>query len=290
MPVAPSAGAIHRARRGFRKAAIRHALREIVEGKHERVSIESTEMRLEAARIVEEMTAGKREDAREVQLLQVAFVNSKQADDMVERLAAKSIHDRIASARLIGALRMYDAVSWLSPLLAARDRSVADTAARSLGRIGGARSATALVTAIQRRGVHRRLVAELARAAPDFFIEAALGEQQRPGVRPALAIAAGLRRRRTAISPLLWLLQTGSRKERVISCRALGWIGAESAVPVIEEALHDRDWKIRMAAAKALGALAGGSSRRRLEELYADRNTRVRKAAHQAVRRLSHGA
>ena len=269
---------------------MRRALQEISEGKHERVSIASTEMRLDAAEMVEEITAGMREDAQEVQLLQVAFLNSKQADDTVERLSAKSIHDRVASARLIGALRMYDAVSWLSPLLAARDRSVADSAARSLGRIGGARSAAMLVAAIQRRGVHRRLVAELARAAPDLFIETALGEQQRPGVRPALAIAAGLRRRRTAISPLIRLLQTGSRKERVISCRALGWIGAESAIGMIEEALDDRDWKIRMSAAKALGALQAGSSRRRLEGLYADRNTRVRKAAHQAVRRLSHGA
>jgi HEAT repeat protein len=165
-----------------------------------------------------------------------------------------------------------------------------DAGARALGRIGGASTAEALVAAIQRRGQSRRLISELARSASDLFLESAIEDSEWLVVRPALAVAAGLRRRRTAISPLLGLLERGSRKERVISCRALGWIGAANAVPAIEQLLANHDWKLRMAAAKALGSLRAHVSKPALERLYFDRNPRVRKAAEQAVRRIEHGA
>lgn len=281
---------IRRARVGMRRAAIRRQLQAVAEGKSDHIPDDASDSAFDAAHAVEAITAGLREDSEPIQLLQVAFKNSRVADNVIEQLGAKPVHERVGNARLVGALRLYEAVAWLTPLLSARDSSVANAAARALGRIGGVRCAGALVAAIQRHGVSRRLVSELARGAPDQYIETALGEPQRPGVRPALAIAAGLRKRRTAISPLLVLLQRGSRKERVISCRALGWIGAGTAIPVIEEALGDRDWKIRMSAAKALGALGARSSRRALEDLYGDRNPRVRMAAHQAVRRLGRGA
>jgi HEAT repeat protein len=142
------------------------------------------------------------------------------------------------------------------------------------------------LSAIQRRGLNRRLIAELARAAPDFFIEGALGEPQRGAVRAALAIAAGLRRRQTASGELIRLVHVGSRRERAISCRALAWIGAHTAVPVIAGALDDPDPKIRVSAAKALGALRSRSWTRQLEHLLGDPNPRVRKAALQALRRL----
>jgi HEAT repeat protein len=282
--------AIHHARAGMRQSAIRRKLQAVAAGKTTHISIVSADLRSLAPKALEEVTAGMRADSLPLQLLQVAFENSGVADEVIDRLGVKNIHDRVSSTRLIGALRMYEATPWLRPLLTARDASVVDAAARALGKIGGARSATALLLAIQRRGLNRRLVSELARGAPDLFIEAELGKRQRPAVRPALAIAAGLRRRHTAISPLIDLLQHGSRRERVISCRALGWIGAGTAVPVIAGVLGDRDWKIRMSAAKALGALRSSSSRRALEELYGDPNPRVRKAAQQAVRRLPDGA
>jgi HEAT repeat protein len=277
-------------RRGIRKQAIRRQLQAVADGKSTVIPIDAAEARFEGARAIEEITSGFREDSFQVQLLQVAFKNSGVADRVIDHLAVKSVHERAAGARLVGALRMYEAIPWLSPLLSARDRSVADSAARALGRIGGPASATALLLAIQRRGLNRRLVCELARGAPDLFIETALAEPQRPGVRPGLAVAAGLRRRRTAITPLIALLERGSRRERVISCRALGWIGAGTAIPIIRQSLYDRDWKIRMSAAKALGALRAGSCRRDLEQLYDDRNPKVRKAARHAVRRMSYGA
>jgi HEAT repeat protein len=211
---------------------------------------------------------------------------------VIERLSARGVRDRVTAARIIGALRISEATPWLSALLIAHDSSVAEAAARALGRIGGTRSAAALMLAIQRKGMSRRLVSELARSAPDLFIEVALQDRHKPPVRPALAIAAGLRRRHTAVTQLIALVQEGSRRERVIGCRALGWIGARTAIPVIREALGDRDWKIRVAAAKALGALHASSCRPDLEPLLADRNPRVRQSARHALRRMetAHGA
>jgi HEAT repeat protein len=223
-------------------------LKSVAAGKTRRISIDLAVSRDDVALVLEELTSGLRGDSYPVQLLQVAFKNSDLADDVVDHLTAKSVNERVASARTIGGLRMYDATSWLSPLLAARDRKVADAAARALGKIGGTQSAAALLKAIQRRGGQRRLVAELARSAPDLFVEVALDGPLRPGVRPALAIAAGLRRRRTATAPLIALLQRGSRRERAISCRALGWIGATTAIPALRAALYDPDWKVRISA------------------------------------------
>ena len=282
--------AIRRAQRAMRKTAIRRELSAVAEGKSERMPPDAVESQYDAAGAVEQITAGLREGSLALQLLQVAFKNSNVADRAIERLTLENVHERVASTRLIGSMRTYEATPWLAPLLAARDRAVADAAARALGRIGGGGSATALLRAMRRRGLDRRLISELARGAPDLFVEAALSEPGRSPLRPGLAIAAGLRRRRTAISPLVVLLERGSRKERVISCRALGWIGAPAAIPVLVAALGDREWEIRMSAAKALGALRAGSSRWALERLCSDRNPRVRTAAHQAIRRLSDGA
>jgi HEAT repeat protein len=187
----------------------------------------------------------------------------------------------------VGALRMYDATPWISEMLDARDRSVSEAAARALGQIGGGTAANALLKSIHRRGLNRRLVAELARSAPDLYVESALREPQPQAVRPALAIAAGLRRRRAAVAPLIDLMQHGSPRERVISIRALGWIKAASAVPIITEALQDRDWKIRLSAVKALSALRAHSAIDDLRYLQIDRNPRVRKAAASALARLT---
>ena len=284
------AEAIHRARGEFRKAAIRRQLQSVAAGKSDHIPADAAEARHDAASTIEEISRGLREDSLPLQLLQVAFKNSNVADHAIENLSVKGIHDRIAGARLVGSLRMIEATTWLVPLLFAKDPSVADAGARALGRIGGASSASALIAAIQRRGQNRRRISELARSAPDLFLESAMEGSDRPVTRPALAIAAGLRRRRTAISPLLKLLERGTRKERVISCRALGWIGASSAIAAIEELLDNRDWKLRMSAAKALGALHARSSKVALEGLEADRNPRVRVAAKQALRRIERGA
>jgi HEAT repeat protein len=286
MPAPAPLAAFHRARVGLRRSALRRQLQAVAAGKSKHVSIDLEDAG--AAAVVEEITAGLASDSFALDLLVVAFKDSKAADAVVERMSSKSVRDRVTSARIAGALRIYETVPWLSPLLAAHDPSVADAAARALGRIGGNPSASALLFAIRRRGPNRRLISELARGAPDLFVESALGERQKPTVRPALAIAAGLRRRHTAISHLAALVQRGSRRERVISCRALGWIGAATAIPLIRDALLDRDWKIRRSAAKALGALRASSCRPELEYLSIDPNPRVRKAAKQAMYLIDH--
>jgi HEAT repeat protein len=296
MPGTAPLAALHRARIGLRRSALRRQLQAVAAGKSKHISIDLDDNG--AATVVEEITAGLGADSFALDLLVVAFKDSKAADAVVERMSSKKVRDRVTSARIAGALRIYETVPWLSPMLAAQDPSVAEAAARALGKIGGNPSASALLFAIRRRGPNRRLISELARGAPDLFIESALGERQKPTVRPALAIAAGLRRRHTAISHLAMLIQRGSRRERVISCRALGWIGAATTIPLIRNALQDRDWKIRQSAAKALGALRASSCRRDLEYLYVDRNPRVRKAAKQALylidrvpaKRPAHGA
>ena len=281
-----SVGVIHQATAGIRRGALRRQLQAVAAGKRATVSIDLEQSGVDVGEAIEEITNRLPMESMPVQRLVFAFKRSGTADRVVERLAAKSPQQRARSARVVGALQLTEAVPWVAALLESRDRAVLDAAARALGKIAGARSATALVLAIQRRGLSRRLVAELARAAPDLFVEVALTEPQRPAVRPALAIAAGLRRRQTAVAPLIGLLEHGSRRERVIACRALGWIGSGTAVPIIKGALVDRDWKIRMSAAKALGALHAQDAKDDLKYLQIDRNARVRKAATQALYRL----
>jgi len=283
-------GMLMHAQAGIRRAAVRRHLQSVASGKATSLTIDSDPHGVDVAEVVEEITLRLGADSIEVQRLAVAFRNSGTADSFVERLGAKSFEQRASSARLIGALHMSEAVPWVARLLEQRDRKASDAAARALGRIGGGRSATALVKAIQHRGLNRRLVAELARSAPDLFLESALHEPQRPSVRPALAMAAGLRRRHAAVAPLIEVLQHGSRRERVISCRALGWIGSGSAIPVITAALQDRDWKTRMSAAKALGALRAASAKADLEFMQIDPNARVRAAARQALNRIHGGS
>ena len=280
------AGVLQQAQAGLKRAALRRQLHAVATGKSETLSVELDHPGVDVGVLVDEVTDGQQLDSAELQRLVVAFLNTGAADAVVERLLAKSPQQRARSARINGALHLYEGVPWIAPLLESRDRSVSDAAARALGKIRGAASARLIVRAIHRRGLNRRLVAELARSAPDLFIESALAEPQRPSVRPALAMAAGLRRRRSAIEPLLHLLEHGSRRERVISCRALGWIGSGTAVPMLTGALRDGDWKTRMSAAKALGALRARSAKDDLKYLQIDPNVRVRKAAQNALHQL----
>jgi HEAT repeat protein len=286
MAAATPAAAIRRAQHALRRASIRRELESVVLGKKEAIALDLEHGSADAASIMEELTRGHGMASTPVRRLVVAFKNSGHADAVIEMLAAKSPQQRAHGARLVGALQMYEAVPWLAVLLESKDRTVVGAAARAIGRIGGTKSASAIVSAIQRRGLNRRLVAELARCAPDLFIESALGEPQRPSVRPALAMAAGLRRRHAAVGPLIGLLERGSRRERVIGCRALGWIGSGTAIPPLKAALQDRDWKIRMSAAKALGALRARSAKDELKFLQTDLNARVRAAGRNALNRI----
>jgi HEAT repeat protein len=291
----PAISAVRRAQVRIREARLRSRLVAVASGKVDATQVTLEEPGVGVARVIEQVTHGLEAESIPVQRIVAVLTNSGAIDRTIARLDARTIQERAEAARTVGALRIHEAVPSVAPLLASNERRVADAAARALGRIGGSHSATALLSAIQRRGSSRRLVAELARSAPDLFVENALREPGKPGLRSALAIAAGLRHRKTAVMPLIALLEHGSRRERVNSCRALGWIGARSAIPVITAALLERDWKLRVSAAKALGALQAHESTPHLRYTLTDRNPRVCQAARQALRRIEgrgrhHGA
>jgi HEAT repeat protein len=139
------------------------------------------------------------------------------------------------------------------------DPSVRAAAARALGRIGGARSAEALVLAARasRLGAGR-LARELARSAPDFFLETALVRPENRQIRATLALAAGLRGRSTAVAEQLLALLEGDPAERVVACHALGALRHAPAEPFLKEALRDPNPRVRQAAGVALARLAAG--------------------------------
>src|SRR5205823_4650624 len=115
-------------------------------------------------------------------------------DELVDGLGDRDWAVRAASARECGARGVEQAVPLLTERLLDPDRRVRGAAAGALGRIGGTRSAEALMRALRsgRLGAGR-LARELARSAPDFFLEAALTRPENRQVRAALALTAGLR-------------------------------------------------------------------------------------------------
>jgi len=277
---------IEQARARIRRAGTRRQIQGVMRGKNRHVKVGLDDHEVDLSLLVSQAARRLADDSIEMQWLQYVFQLSGTAVAALNGLASKSVHTQARSVRMVGALRMEQAVPWVAMLLNSPEPVVADAAARALGRIGGWRSAQALSTAIQRIGPRRTLITALARSAPDLFVEAGLSGGQRPVVLNSMALAAGLRRRHTAVGPLLALLVSGNRHQRVVSCRSLGWIGARTAVPMVTAALADREWRVRVAAAKALGAFRTARSKAEIEALLADRNPRVRRAAQQALRML----
>ncbi|TMF84980.1 MAG: HEAT repeat domain-containing protein [Chloroflexi bacterium] len=194
---------------------------------------------------------------------------------------------RIRCAQLAGALRIEEAVPWLGSLLGRPNDDVQNAAARALGRLGGARSADALVRALYwRRGVKMRVVLELARCAPDHYLEAALFNPELVDVRQQVAFAIGLRRRKSSTAALLRLQAETARNERAAACRALGAVGDRRGVPGLVAVLDDPWWQVRVASVKALGRFDEPALLSVLAPLLDDRNADVRIAAGVALRRL----
>jgi len=278
---------IEHARVSVGRSMVRRRLRAVADGRAAAIEIDLHRGPVDVVGELAHLTARMADGSPPLARLQAAFDRTGACDAAIDGLASRVAVHRIRSARSVGALKAERAVAWVAPLLSADEAEVREAAARALGRIGGVRSADALGRAIERRGATRTLIVELSRAAPDLYLEAALFGPRRAGVIPAVAAAAGLRRRQTAVGPLLALLVSGSRKERVVACRALGWIGARRSVPVLIAAIADREWKVRLSAAKSLAALHAPARGAALEALLADRHPRVQKAGRQAQRRLA---
>jgi HEAT repeat protein len=178
------------------------------------------------------------------------------ADELVDGLGDRDSSVRAASARECGSRGLERAVPLLSERLLDPDRRVRAAAAGALGRIGGARSAEALLRALRSGRLEAgRLARELARSAPDFFVEAALTRPENQQIRAALALTAGLRGRSSAVVEQLTALLEGDPAERAAACHALGALHHTPAVPFLMDALFDPSPRVRHAAAVGLTRL-----------------------------------
>jgi HEAT repeat protein len=199
------------------------------------------------------------------------------ADELVDGLADTDPAVRAASARACGTGLLEGAVPMLSERLIDPDPSVRSAAAGALGRIGGARSAEALLRALRMRQLGAgRLARELARSAPDFFLETALLRPENRHVRATLALAAGLRGRSTVVAEQLLTLLQGDSAERAGACHALGALRHSPAEPSLKNALHDPDPRVRQAAGIALARLGAVPPRRRAKGEELGRQPRPR--------------
>jgi HEAT repeat protein len=212
-------------------------------------------------------------------------------DRLLDGLADDDTRRRQRCAHLAGALRLDSAVPWLGMQLNASERPVRRTAARALGRIGGARSADLLLAALRtRRLPPSRLVIELSRAAPDLYLESCMRLPQNTAVRAQLAAAVGLRGRRSGLEALRLLAAEGTERERATACRSLGLIANPEPGPEFRSALTHRSWRVRRAAARALGEIGDRSWLPELQETLYDPHPSTRYAAARALRLVKTGS
>jgi len=273
-------------RLAIRRALIRRHLRKVTVGKSQFLNIELKDREIDTSLLLLEMVKPLDPDSDPFRRLASAMRRSGADNAVIDGLASRESIVRARSARIAGAMRMEQLVPWITPLLWSREPTVRSSAGHALATIGGVRSADALLMAIQRLGPRPSLILALARAAPDLYLEGVLGGSGWRGEQPAVAMAAGLRRRRVATAALILQLRSGSRRARIASCRALGWLGAPAGVLELTLALADRDWWVRMSAAKALGAIPAYRPGPQLQACLTDRNPRVQRSARDALRRL----
>src|SRR5712691_10041165 len=124
MPVSSPVRVIQQAQLGISRSAVRRHLQTVASGKATSLSIDLDQGGIDIGALVEEITDVHLQESIEAQRLVVAFINSGVADQVIERLAAKSPQQRARSARTIGALRIYESVPWIAGLLESRDRTV----------------------------------------------------------------------------------------------------------------------------------------------------------------------
>jgi len=280
-----SRGPLEPARLAIHRSLLRRHIRSVVAGKADRLNIDVADRDIDpATMLIEEAASLDRGGALYARLV-AAVTHPSLANRVIDGLGSRHPVIRARCARIVGAFQMEHAVPFVAPLLWSRESLVRAAATRALGAIGGVRSADALLVAIQRLGPRPALVVALARAAPDLYLETVLSRKQPRGVQPAVAIAAGLRRRKTAVAPIVAQMTDGSLRLRAAGGRALGWIGAPAAIPALVECLENNDWRVRLSAAKALGKIKDFEPGSQMLACLVDRNVRVRNAARCALRR-----
>ena len=302
---APGVRPLEPARLAIRRALVRRHLRIVAAGKSEVLKVELTDGEVDSSALLVEFAAPLDPASEPFQRVAHAMRRSGVADAVIDGLASHEptisassaaalperpssfARSRSASSQSQASATAAAVGSQTTPLLRSTVPAVRGSAARALGRIGGIRCADALLIAIQRIGQRPSLIVALARAAPDLYLEAILGGSELRAVYPAVAMAAGLRGRRTATAALILQLRGGSRRSRTASGRALGWLGAPAGIPELTLALKHPDWRDRMAAAKALGAIRAYRPGTELWACLTDRNPRVQRSARDALRKLS---
>ncbi len=275
------------ARLAIRKSLIRRQIHSVTTGTSQVLSLDLNGREIDVAALLVKEAAPLDVDSAPFRRLASAIKRAGLADSVIDGLSSRDPILRARSVRVAGAMRMEPLVAWIGPLLWSGEPVIRSSAARALGRIGGARSADALLAAIQRLGPRPMFIIALARAAPDLYLETVLRSPQQKSAHPAAAMAAGIRRRRTATFVLMAQLAGGSRRMRIVCSRGLGWIGAPVGAHALSTALTDRHWRVRMSAAKALGSISTYQPGALLHMCLLDRNPRVQRGARDAIRRLS---
>jgi HEAT repeat protein len=182
---------------------------------------------------------------------------------LLDGLASPDATTREAAAKLCGALRLAEAVPWLSDLLADPDERVRAAAARALGRTGGRRAVDALMASAERFPA-QRLAVDIAHAASDIDLDGLLRSERRPHAAVVVALACGLRADALRFPRLVAIARdpTNEPEVRAAACRALGMIGDRAAAGVLRNLTSDANPDVSEAAARALRRYHPGLSRR----------------------------
>lgn len=159
---------------------------------------------------------------------------------------------------VIGRLRLAEGPRLVAALLEDPDGDVRLAAAAALGRLGGERSASALIDALGRGVVAKeRLIEQLgaAWATPSILAALADGRRTCDGARASLARALGLGGDPQAEPAMMVLAVAGNREERLNAVRALGACGSVASASVLRRALREDVWEVRAQAATAVAEL-----------------------------------
>jgi len=181
-----------------------------------------------------------------------AFHRSGLDTELIDSLANPDPAVRIAGARLCGALRLPDAVPWLTDLLDDPSPAVREVAVRVLGRAGGRRVVAALMANADRLPQYR-VAKALSIAASDIDLSALLLEPSHVKTKVTVLMACGLRGD-ALFGPLLVRMAQDPECDtqvRVASCRALGMIGHPAGADAMRLLATEPDEAVRRAAVRA---------------------------------------
>jgi HEAT repeat protein len=204
---------------------------------------------------------------------------------LLENLWSSDAVLRGTSAELLSTLGFRDRVAEISGLLADPDIDVRHTAVRSLGRLASDEAAWALIGALRDDVLPQdRILEHLARPYAARALADAFHVAQLQAIRGDLADGLGLAGSAPAVYALASLIRTGSERERIKTCRALGRIARPETVPLLLEALGDTVATVRSQAAKALRGIGSVDAVGALELALSDGDWWVRANAADALR------